>query len=792
MMTVDLPGLVVPIEARIDRLEKSLKKASQAQGRAARDMERRAKQSADAMAKHYETAGGKISGAFKNIMLPKIGGLAGTVAGIGVAGGVAAVRETVRGIAEIGDEARRAGIQAEAFQEWRYVADQNRIGIDALVDGFKELNLRADEFIMTGTGSAAEAFKRLGFGAADLRDKLKDPSALMLEIIGRMEGLDKAAQIRVADELFGGTGGERFVELLDKGAAGIAAQINRARDLGLVMDSDMIAKAAELDGKFREVESRLQSMWRTGVVEAGYFFGLIAREREKLKFDPDEAARLVGKGTADALGNQPEVGQGALAEIEGLKVEYADLAAEARQLVPALSDASSMLRGVNNEAGAQALTELATRIGDAARAFEAGSISGEEYAAKLGEVITEAQNTLAAMSDLDKARLAGVIGQVTSLLDWIRQLPGAVAAARDEINSLELMDTGTPLTGTGADLLPPSPNAPSSSPRPKARPFELGVPDPVRSAGGGGGAGGGRAQDEYAQAVEALNREKAALDAEAVALIAAAAAGERYSEAIEVARKRAELLAAAQRDGRVITPELSAEIDRLARSYAAAGEQAEAAAAKIKKAEDASKRGAEAMGDLFTGILSGSMSAEEALSGLLMEIASAQLKGLFGSMMGGATGGGGSLLSILGSLLMGAPMFSDGGFTGKGGKFEPAGVVHRGEFVFSKETVQRLGADNLARLHQSARRGYAGGGLVDEAGKIATALGARSGESGGVVSNVTISAPITVQGSSGTPEQNADLAKRIAAETDAAFRQVVQSEIMRQMRPGAMLNRGRA
>lgn len=168
----------------------------------------------------------------------------------------------------------------------------------------------------------------------------------------------------------------------------------------------MIAKAAELDAKFREVETRLQTMWRTGVVEAGYFFGLIDRENAKLDFDPDTAARLFGGETADALGDLPEVPQDALAEIKGLRLEYGALADEARMLVPALSDASNMMRGLGNEAGASALTDLASRIGDAARAFEAGEITGEEYAARLREVVTEAQNSLAAMDELDRARLS--------------------------------------------------------------------------------------------------------------------------------------------------------------------------------------------------------------------------------------------------------------------------------------------------------------------------------------------------------------------------------------------------
>jgi phage-related minor tail protein len=32
-----------------------------------------------------------------------------------------------------------------------------------------------------------------------------------------------------------------------------------------------------------------------------------------------------------------------------------------------------------------------------------------------------------------------------------------------------------------------------------------------------------------------------------------------------------------------------------------------------------------------------------------------------------------------------------GGYTGSGGKYEPAGVVHRGEFVFTKEATSRIG-----------------------------------------------------------------------------------------------------
>ncbi|WIB69804.1 tape measure protein [Curtobacterium sp. MCBD17_026] len=58
--------------------------------------------------------------------------------------------------------------------------------------------------------------------------------------------------------------------------------------------------------------------------------------------------------------------------------------------------------------------------------------------------------------------------------------------------------------------------------------------------------------------------------------------------------------------------------------------------------------------------------------------------------------------------------FATGGYTGPGGKFDPAGIVHKDEFVFTKEQTRRIG---VGRLYDIARNGYAKGGLVTDAGK---------------------------------------------------------------------------
>ena len=56
----DLPGLIVDVEARIDKLEKGLKRANAAQNRASGQMDTRAKQSAIRLRDTYGIAGGSI------------------------------------------------------------------------------------------------------------------------------------------------------------------------------------------------------------------------------------------------------------------------------------------------------------------------------------------------------------------------------------------------------------------------------------------------------------------------------------------------------------------------------------------------------------------------------------------------------------------------------------------------------------------------------------------------------------------------------------------------------------
>jgi lambda family phage tail tape measure protein len=112
-----------------------------------------------------------------------------------------------------------------------------------------------------------------------------------------------------------------------------------------------------------------------------------------------------------------------------------------------------------------------------------------------------------------------------------------------------------------------------------------------------------------------------------------------------------------------------------------------------------------------------------------------------------------------------------GGFTGHGGKYEPAGIVHRGEFVFTKESTSRIGVANLYRM----MRGYATGGLVGGGGALTSPMG------------INVYAPVSVTtGQSGDTKQQGGgdaLVKAYQKVIDSSIRDGIAKEV----RPGGII-----
>ncbi|EEV8671889.1 phage tail tape measure protein [Escherichia coli] len=165
------------------------------------------------------------------------------------------------------------------------------------------------------------------------------------------------------------------------------------------------------------------------------------------------------------------------------------------------------------------------------------------------------------------------------------------------------------------------------------------------------------------------------------------------------------------------------------------------------------------------------------LTEIFLKQAMVGIVGSIGSAMGGAFGGGAS--ASTGTAIQAAAAnfhFATGGFTGTGGKYEPAGIVHRGEFVFTKEATSRIGIGNLYRL----MRGYAEGGYVGGAGSPAQMRRAE-----GISFNQNNHVVIQNDGTNG--QAGPQLMKAVY---DMA-RKGAQDEIQAQMRDGGVFSGGR-
>lgn len=120
---------------------------------------------------------------------------------------------------------------------------------------------------------------------------------------------------------------------------------------------------------------------------------------------------------------------------------------------------------------------------------------------------------------------------------------------------------------------------------------------------------------------------------------------------------------------------------------------------------DITKNAFSGMASVLTDfVMTGKASFSDFAKSVITDITNMLIKMALFNSLSAAFGGGGTF-SFANMFSKG---FSGGGYTGDGGKYEPKGVVHGGEFVFTKEATQRLGPENLYRL----MRGYASGGLV--------------------------------------------------------------------------------
>ena len=131
---------------------------------------------------------------------------------------------------------------------------------------------------------------------------------------------------------------------------------------------------------------------------------------------------------------------------------------------------------------------------------------------------------------------------------------------------------------------------------------------------------------------------------------------------------------------------------------------------------------------------------------------------------------------------------STGGYTGGGGKYEPAGIVHRGEVVFSQADVRRHGG--VRAVERLRLAGYADGGAVGIPAPVSAALRRNA------AAPTNISVTVNVQGGSGDDVRKqaedgaqAGVLKAMRETAEAVYESRLSSDLRESGRIGRLVRR---
>ncbi|MDH7795803.1 MULTISPECIES: hypothetical protein [unclassified Beijerinckia] len=344
----------------------------------------------------------------------------------------------------------------------------------------------------------------------------------------------------------------------------------------------------------------------------------------------------------------------------------------------------------------------------------------------------------------------------------------------------------------GSAAFLPNTALPQNPPVPSARPTYTELQRQPRAPAAGGNAGGAQGFDQVEGYLNRLQRSTELLQVEAAAMDKSKVEREKMVRMVEAeaqARSRGTPLSEKERE----------QVEATATAYANASQKLEA----LQQRRESLNQSADLLGNqLIDGFDAIALRGESAasvikslISVLIKAVAQAALlgsgpfAGLFGTAgASGATGG------IFGAFMKGFGLtFAEGGYVSGPGTTTsdsiPAWLSDK-EFVINAKATQQyrplLEAINSGRVPKFAAGGAVRGLSMPTLPSLPASVQPLGAGSAPVIN---ISSPITVNGSSGTPAQNADLAKQMGRQMEQAMRTVVVSELQKQLRPGNLLNR---
>lgn len=190
--------------------------------------------------------------------------LAPVLAALSARAAVDAISDVVEKLDDIGKTADRIGITTSALQELRVVAESAGVSQAALDTSIEKLGRGLAEASM-GIGTAKVALEQLNLSADDLMDLgLEDAMGKIADEINKVPSpMERTA---LAMQLFGRSGAP-MLNLLREGSDGMSQMRKDARELGVVIDEDLVRNAEDAQTKLDLMSRVISAQLSSALVE---------------------------------------------------------------------------------------------------------------------------------------------------------------------------------------------------------------------------------------------------------------------------------------------------------------------------------------------------------------------------------------------------------------------------------------------------------------------------------------------------------------------------------------------
>ncbi|WP_160116028.1 phage tail tape measure C-terminal domain-containing protein [Candidatus Halocynthiibacter alkanivorans] len=172
-----------------------------------------------------------------------------------------AVDQATEMAVELENLSRLAGVSVETFQELTYAAGKFGIGQDKIADILKDVNDKVGDFMATGGGPLQDFFEniapKVGITASAFA-KLSGPEALQAYVNGLEQAGVSQAQMTFYMEALANDA-TMLTPLFASNGAEMRRLASDAQELGMVLDSDIIERSAEMRRRWDDIMGKMRA-----------------------------------------------------------------------------------------------------------------------------------------------------------------------------------------------------------------------------------------------------------------------------------------------------------------------------------------------------------------------------------------------------------------------------------------------------------------------------------------------------------------------------------------------------